>query len=116
MDTDRYGRTVGLVYPRKGKPEDSYNYMMVRDGQARCYMVRGSHKRAFEAAERAAEKKGRGIWKKRDRESPSEYRQRQRRRAGRRTKLKLIFYLAAAALIAAAALYMKLGLPMPEWP
>ena len=44
VDTDQYGRTVGIIYPRARSSEDAYNYEMVRGGHAHCYMLSGGSK------------------------------------------------------------------------
>lgn len=115
MDTDQYGRTVGLIHRRKNRPEESYNYMMVRDGQARCYMTGAQDRKRFQAAEAEAKRRGWGIWKK-NATSPWEYRKDQKRRSQRRSRAKLIILIVAAAIAAAAAAYIRLGLPTPSLP
>ena len=116
MDTDQYGRTVGLIHRRKNRPEESYNYMMVRDGQARCYMTGAQDRDRFQAAEDEAKRRGWGIWKKKNATAPWEYRKDQKRRSQRRSRAKLIILIVAAAIAAAAAAYIRLGLPTPSLP
>ena len=115
MDVDRYGRTVGLVYPRREHPADSYNYAMVRDGQARSYMAKGKDRKTFEEVERAAAERGWGIWKK-NAAAPWQYRREQRQRAERRGKLKLRLIILLLLAAAAAIVYSALGLPLPQLP
>ena len=116
MDTDQYGRTVGLIHRRKTHPEESYNYMMVRDGQARCYMTGTQDRKRFQDAEDEAKQRGWGIWNKKNATAPWEYRKDQRRRSQRRSRAKLILLIVAAAITAAAAAYIRLGLPTPSLP
>ena len=117
MDTDQYGRTVGLIHRRKNRPEESYNYMMVRDGQARCYMTGAQDRKRFQAAEAEAKRRGWGIWKKKkNATAPWEYRKDQKRRSQRRSRAKLIILIVAAAIAVAAAAYIRLGLPTPSLP
>ena len=80
--TDQYGRTVGLVYPKRGKPQNSYNFRMVRDGQAWVYMAGAADRSRYEEAEAQAKAKRRGIWKnQKSQQAPWAYRRR-RKHAG----------------------------------
>ena len=108
VDTDQYGRTVGLLHRRKGRPDDSYNYMMVRDGQARAYMARPQDRMRFQEAEKEAARRRWGIWRERKTTAPWEYRREQKRREKTGSRLKLVLILALMGAIAAAALYLKL--------
>ncbi len=116
VDTDRYGRTVGLIYRSKDRPEDSYNYMMVRDGQARSYMARGQDRKTFGDAEKEAAQRGHGIWKTKKATTPWDYRKAERSKKERKEKLKLvlILILVLTVIVGTAALYLKLGLPLPQ--
>ena len=107
VDTDQYGRTVGLLHRRKRRPDDSYNYMMVRDGQARAYMARPQDRRRFQEAEGEAARRRWGIWKERKTTAPWEYRQGQKRREKSRSRLKLILLMVLIGAVAAAVLYLK---------
>ena len=113
---DQYGRTVGLIYRKKNRPEESYNYMMVRDGQARAYMAKASDRERFQKAEEEAARRGWGIWKKKNTIAPWDYRRAERQRNQSRSRMKLILVIIMAAAIAAIAGYLKLGLPMPSLP
>ena len=106
VDTDQYGRTVGLIYRRKNRPEDSYNYMMIRDGQAWSYMARSQDRQRFKNAEELAARHGWGLWKKGNAAAPWEYRQGEKRKAKGRGRLKLILILA----LVGAAVYLTLKL------
>ena len=107
VNTDQYGRTVGLLHRRKGRPDDSYNYMMVRDGQARAYMTRPQDRRRFQEAEEEAARRRWGIWRERKATAPWEYRRKQKRREKSSGRLKLVLILVLTGAIAAAALYLK---------
>ena len=107
VDTDQYGRTVGILHRRKRRPDDSYNYMMVRDGQARAYMARPQDRRRFQEAEEEAARRRWGIWKERKTTAPWEYRQGQKRREKSRSRLKLVLLMVLIGAVAATALYLK---------
>ena len=109
VDTDQYGRTVGLIYRRKSRPEDSYNYMMVRDGQAWSYMARSQDRQRFKSAEEVAAQHGWGLWKKGNAAAPWDYRQGEKRKAKRSGRLKLILILVLAGAVAAAVVYLALN-------
>lgn len=98
-DTDRYGRTVGLLWPRPGRLQDSYNYRMVRDGQARAYMLQGPADRAvFTQAEQEARRQRRGIWKREKTARTAPWEHRQRRPAGKASPGCLVPLIAAGLL------------------
>ena len=60
--TDRYGRTVGLLFPnRRGR--ESINVAMVRAGMAYWYRRYGGRDLGFPEAEAEAISKRRGVWK-----------------------------------------------------
>ena len=110
VDTDQYGRTVGLIYRRKNRPEDSYNYMMIRDGQAWSYMARSQDRQRFKSAEEVAARHGWGLWKKGNAAAPWDYRQDEKRKAKGTRRLQLILILALAGAFAAAVYLMWLKL------
>ena len=114
VSTDQYGRTVGLVYPNRGKPQDSYNFRMVRDGQAQAYMTAAADRKRYQEAEAQAKDKRRGIWKNEKSQKPWEYRRKQRESQKNRRKLKLILVMAAAIAAAAAYAYIRWGPALRE--
>lgn len=59
---DRYGRAVGLLYPRGGDPRRSVNVEMVREGWAYCYHRNGRYSQGLNAAQREARAAARGVW------------------------------------------------------
>ena len=110
MGGDQYGRTVGLIYRKKNQPEESYNYMMVRDGQARAYMANASDRERFQKAEEEAARRGSGIWKKKNTVAPWDYRRAERERNKSRSRMKLILVIILVAIALAVAAYLTLKL------
>ena len=102
MGTDRYGRTVGLLYRNRGHPQDSCNYMMIRDGQARAYMVQRADRNRFRQAKERARQKGWGIWKKKKNPAPWEYRRGKREQNNWSIEKTIIFISLALAILVAA--------------
>ena len=113
---DQYGRTVGLIYRRKNRPEESYNYMMIRDGQARAYMANAGDRERFQKAEEEAARRGSGIWKKKNAVAPWDYRRAERERNQSRSRMKLILVITLAAIALAVAAYLWLGHALPQLP
>ena len=100
-ETDRHGRTVGLLYPHKGKKLESYNWMMVRDGHAHAYMTAPEDRERFRAAQTEAKRKHRGIWKmEKSLVAPTAHRAGKRERTKRRERVRnwIILACGAAAL------------------
>ena len=107
--TDRYGRTVGLLYHRR-RNRESVNVAMVRSGMAYWYRRYGGRDLGFPEAEAEAQAKRRGVWKdgKRARR-PWDYRadlrkSRQRRRSRRRWFTRLLVAAAVLIILAIALL------------
>ena len=113
---DQYGRTVGLIYRKKNRPEESYNYMMVQDGQARAYMGNAGDRERFQRAEEEAARRGWGIWKKKNAIAPWDYQRAERQRDRSRSRMKLILVITLAAIVAAVAAYIRLGHTLPQLP
>ena len=59
--TDRYGRTVGLLYRRRRG--QSVNVEMVRSGMAWWYRRYGGRDLGFPEAEAEAQRRRRGVWR-----------------------------------------------------
>ncbi|MCY4455610.1 MAG: thermonuclease family protein, partial [Chloroflexi bacterium] len=59
---DRYGRAIGLLYPRGGDQRESLNVAMVREGWAYCYHRNGRYSQGLNAAQRQAQAARRGVW------------------------------------------------------
>ncbi|MCY3690686.1 MAG: thermonuclease family protein [Chloroflexota bacterium] len=112
MATDRYGRTVGLLYPgRRGR--EPINVAMVRSGMAYWYRRYGGRDLGFPEAEAEAISKRRGVWKNgRRARRPWDYRAdirraRERRRWRRRFFTRLV--IAGVVLIVLAAVLLVRG-------
>jgi micrococcal nuclease len=116
MGGDQYGRTIGLIYRKKNRPEESYNYMMVRDGQARAYMANPNDQERFQKAEEEAARRGSGIWKKKNTVAPWDYRQAERERNKSRSRMKLILVVTLAAIALVGLAYLWLGPAIPQLP
>ena len=102
--TDQYGRTIGLIYGRDGRA-NSYNYQMVAEGQAHCYMLDGFDQPRFREAEQEARRKRKGVWKQKNPTYPWDYRK-AHKSGGMRIPWKLRLALLAAALLAIAAWHL----------
>ena len=80
VDTDRYGRTVALVFVPDGNKEIAVNADMVQHGMAyfyRQYAKNCEQKEVYEAAEKSAMASKVGVWKHNDLK-PWEYRKAKR--------------------------------------
>ena len=107
MDTDLHDRPVGMLYHRRNHPQNSYNLRMVEGGHARCYMTKPIHRTQYLQAEEKARSKKRGMWKKKNRIDPWEYRRGEKEKQGAgHGKFLLIAML--LALAAAASIYFQL--------
>ena len=106
--TDRYGRTVGLLYRRRRRGQ-SVNVEMVRSGMAWWYRRYGGRDLGFQEAEAEAKRRRRGVWRHGDRiRRPWDYRADLRRSRQRRRRIRriLIWMMIGAfgAVLAALAL------------
>lgn len=77
VDTDRYGRMIGICFTGQGRDAVSLNEAMLRDGWA--VVFRRTATEHFLALEAFARREQRGIWAT-DFESPDEWRRRRRER------------------------------------
>ncbi len=99
---DRYGRTVGLVYPGARRRE-CVNVAMVRCGMAWWYRRYGGRELGFPEAEAEAKTRRRGVWRNGQRsQRPWDYRAEMRRRRQRRRQMRRVRRISAwsAATIA----------------
>ena len=102
MATDRYGRTVGLLYRRRRS--QSVNVEMVRSGMAWWYRRYGGRDLGFSEAEAEAQRRRRGLWRDGNRaRAPWDYRAdlrraRRRRRMARRVSAWMVIGALAIAL------------------
>ena len=100
MDTDRYGRMVGVLYYRKVGRQHSVNRLMVEQGLARWYSQYGGYGLGLERAEREAQRRRRGIWSAGRQVAPWDHRRAQRERASARRGLYRTLLLATLVSIA----------------
>lgn len=107
--TDRYGRTVGLLYRRRRA--QSVNAEMVRSGMAWWYRRYGGRDLGFPEAEAEAKRRRRGVWRHGDRiRRPWDYRAdlRQARQRRRRIRRALTWMLIGGFAIALAGLALAI--------
>ena len=109
MATDQYGRTVGLIYPKRNHPEGSYNLQMVEAGQARCYMTGAQDRARYQHAENTAREKSRGIWKQKKRVDPWEHRRNEKDLSRKRGRMKVVLVIAMVAAAIALAAYRTIS-------
>ena len=114
MTKDRYGRTVGLVYPGSRRRE-CVNVAMVRSGMAWWYRRYGGRELGFPEAEAEAKTRRRGVWRDgRRSHRPWDYRAdlrraRRRRRRMQRVRRLSVWSAAAVGLAIMIALLMLTG-------
>ena len=109
MATDRYGRTVGLLYRRR--QAQSVNVEMVRSGMAWWYRRYGGRDLGFPEAEAEAKRRRRGVWRHGDRiRRPWDYRADLRRTRQRRGRIRriLTWVLIGAFAMALAGLALAI--------
>ena len=107
VDTDRYGRLVGVLYYGAMDRRRSINRLMVEQGLAYWYSRYGGHGLGLEQAERNARGRRRGVWHSGGRVAPWEHRRQQRNAAARGGYLKwLLLALAIGAMASAAWLWL----------
>ena len=102
VDTDQYGRLVGVLYYRAMDRRRSVNRLMVEQGLAYWYRQYGGHGLGLEKAEENARRRRRGVWASGGQVAPWEHRRAQREGAARGGRLRW--------LLAGAAVGTALGL------
>lgn len=109
---DRYGRAVGLLYPRGGDPRDSLNAAMVREGWAYCYHRGGRYSLGLDRAQRAAREARLGVWS-RPGERPWRYRRRvaEEAAASAAPARALLAIVIAGAAITLLYVLVRYGIP-----
>ena len=112
IDTDQYGRLVGVLYHRAAGRGRSINRDMVEQGYARWYSRFGGHGLGLEQAEREARSRRRGIWADEHSVAPWDHRRAQREAASRRGCLPLIIGGLLAVALAVVAYYLW---ALPAW-
>ena len=109
MATDRYGRTVGLLYRRRRRGQ-SVNVEMVRSGMAWWYRRYGGRDLGFPEAEAEAKRRRRGVWKDGNRaRRPWDYRADRRRARQRRRRMKRILIWTVVVAVVVVAIAMGLA-------
>ena len=96
VDTDRYGRLVGVLYYRAADRRRSVNRLIVEQGLARWYRRYGGYGLGLEQAEENARRRRRGVWASGGQVAPWEHRRAQREAAARGGRLRWL--LAGAAV------------------
>ena len=99
---DQYQRTIAIIYGGPRRIENSYNYRMLKDGQAQCYMLDGQEKFPYQQAEDYARQRTIGLWKLKQQPDPWNYRK--QRQQTKRLRNLLLRYLIIGALLAAIVL------------
>ena len=115
--TDRYGRTVGLLYPRQ-RGREPINVAMVRSGMAYWYRRYGGRDLGFPEAEAEAQSKRRGVWKdgrraRRPWDHRADIRRARDRRRWRRRFFTRLLIAAIVLIILAAVLLARNWLGWP---
>lgn len=106
VDTDRYGRLVGILSYRREGRRRSINRAMVEQGMARWYSSYGGEELGVDRAEQEARRRRRGIWSSGEQVAPWDHRRAQRERPGGPSRVRWL--LAATALSVAIVLAMYL--------
>ena len=111
MATDRYGRTVGLLYARR-RDRGPINVAMVRSGMAYWYSRYGGREMGFPEAEAEAQAKRRGVWRdgrraRRPWDHRADQRQARERRRWRRRWLTRLVIAGVVLIVLAAALLAR---------
>ena len=106
VDTDRYGRLVGVLYYREVGRLDSVNRLIVRQGLGRWYSRYGGHGLGLKRAEEEARRGRRGIWDSTGRVAPWDHRRNQRKRAERARLAKLLLTATLISVVAIVAIHL----------
>ena len=104
VDTDRYGRLVGVLYYRGMDRRRSINRLMVEQGLAYWYSRYGGHGLGLERAEQDARRRRRGVWASRGQVAPWDHRRAQREAAESTGRLKWLLAGAMAGVVVGAVL------------
>ncbi len=110
VDTDQYGRLVGVLYYRAMDRRRSINRLMVEQGLAYWYSRFGGHGLGLEQAEKNARRRRRGVWGSRGQIAPWEHRRAQRETAEQAGCLKWVLAGAmVGAIVGFALLWLIFG-------
>ena len=120
MGLDRYGRTVGLVYGKRGR-EGSVNLRMVQAGMALWYRRYGGGDLGLAEAEAGAKARKLGVWTQGEKQQlPWDYRTEMRNR-GKTSWLQIAMVISVAAGVGLGLFVLNrvfgIGAPFPiPWP
>ena len=106
MDTDRYGRLVGVLYFEGSGRTKSVNRTMVEQGLARWYSEYGGRGLGLEEAERDAHRHRRGVWSTRRSVAPWDHRRQQRQSAARGNLFRTLLLATVVSVLVLMALYL----------
>ena len=106
IDTDRYGRLVGVLYYREVGRQHSVNRLMVQQGLAHWYRQYGGRGLGLEHSEREAQQRRRGMWAHGRPVVPWDHRRRQRERSARWSLIRTLLFATAVSVVILLALYM----------
>ena len=106
MDTDRYGRLVGVLYFRASGRGRSVNRLLVQEGLARWYSQYGGQELGLEQAEREARRARRGIWASGKQVAPWDHRQVQRREPARGSLLRTLLVATLISVVVLVSVYV----------
>ncbi len=105
VDTDRYGRLVGVLYYREAGRERSINRLMVSQGLAWWYRRFGGHGLGLEQAERKAQQRRRDIWAQGRPVAPWDHRRAQREVSERARLARLLLMATVVSVVVIVAVY-----------
>ena len=105
VDTDRYGRLVGVLYYREAGRQHSVNRLMVQQGLAHWYSHYGGHGLGLEHAEREAQRRRRGLWASGRPVAPWDHRRRQRERSSRWSLVRTLLLATVVSVVVLVAIY-----------
>lgn len=109
-DTDRYGRTVGLLYRNRRGREQSANLRMVQEGWAYAFTRYGGNELGFQQAEDEAKQRRCGVWASKTnrmgKDRPWDYRAGERQAERRRIKVRMALALLGLVVLGAGGVWM----------
>ena len=106
IDTDRYGRLVGVLFYREVGRQHSVNRLMVEQGLAHWYRQYGGHGLGLERAEQEAQRRRRGLWAAGRPVAPWDHRRRQRERTSRHSLFRTLLLATVVSVVVLLALYV----------
>ena len=106
VDTDRYGRLVGVLYSLASGRGNSVNRALVQEGLARWYSRYGGRDLGLEQAEREARRGRRGIWSARRQVAPWDHRRAQREAKSRGGLFRTLLVATVVSVVVLLAIYL----------